>query len=180
MLQRIFNLKENMAMENVLTEPKVCLTFGESKAPCAIVDGICISVGGIPKKGVSSVRIFLKGLEGDGHHHEKHNRPAQAVCFQDAEVLEELSREGFSLVSGTIGENLTVRNMNVQRMAVGTILKFSGGVVLQLTKERHPCYVLDAIDPHLKDAIKGRCGFYAQVLREGTLKVGETIRVKTP
>ena len=148
--------------------------------PKPIVASVSISGGGIPKLPVERVRITKAGLEGDGHNHEKHNRPAQAVCLQDAELLEDLYREGFPLAYGTIGENLTVRHLGVQRLSVGTLLYFSGGVILELTKERKPCYVLDAIDPRLKDAIQGRCGFYAQVLKEGIIAPGDTIDYVLP
>ena len=63
-------------------------------------------------------------------------------------------------------------------MSVGTILAFEGGVILELTKERKPCYVLDAIDPRLKEEIIGRCGFYAKVLQEGLIKPGESIHIR--
>jgi len=123
------------------------------------------------------VWVTAAGLEGDGHNHAKHNNPLQAVCLQDREYIEDLQGEGFPLSFGTIGENLTVSCLYVQNLPVGTILKFSGGVVLELTKERRPCYVLDSIDPRLKEVIVGRCGFYAKVIREGILKIGERIYI---
>ncbi len=55
---------------------------------------------------------------------------------------------------------------------------FSGGVILELTKIRKPCYVLDAIDPRLKEVIIGRCGFYAKVLQEGLINTGDNIFIK--
>lgn len=136
---------------------------------------ICISSGGIPKRAIDSVYIAQRGLTGDGHNHEKHNNPNQAVCLQDLELLEQLSLEGFPLSPGMIGENLTVCDLHVQKLYPGTILEFSGGVVLELTKERKPCYVLDTIDLRLKEVIAGRCGFYARVLREGSLYPGARI-----
>ncbi len=136
---------------------------------------ICISSGGIPKYAIDSVFIAQSGLAGDAHNHLKHNNPDQAVCLQDLELLEQLCEEGFVLTPGTIGENLTVQDLHVQRLYPGTILEFSGGVVLELTRERKPCYVLDSIDLRLKDAILGRCGFYAKVLREGTITSGAKI-----
>ncbi len=145
------------------------------KLPC--IASVCISSGGIPKLPQLSVRVHFNGLEGDGHNHEKHNNPLQAVCLMDWEILEALHREGFKLAVGTIGENLTVCSLNVQKLSVGTVLEFFGGVVLELTKERKPCYVLDSIHPRLKEAIIGRCGFYAKVLREGVLRVGEPVEV---
>lgn len=144
------------------------------------VVSINISKGGIPKLPIGSIYVSAKGLEGDGHNHEKHYRPGQAVSLQDIERLEELCREGYLLNRGATGENLTVRNLHVNRLPVGTVLKFSGGVVLELTKVRTPCYVLDSIHPKLKEDILGRCGFYAQVVTEGVLRTGEIIEVIQP
>ncbi len=137
-----------------------------------------ISPGGIPKLPVDSVWIVSDGLKGDGHNHEKHRTPLQAVCLQDIETLEELQSDGFELDCGEIGENITVKNLFINQLPVGTILEFSGGVVIEMTKVRKPCYVLDQIDPRLKDLLMGRCGIYAKVLKEGLLQKGETIRVQ--
>jgi MOSC domain-containing protein YiiM len=138
---------------------------------------INISPGGIPKRPVPSIRVSDAGLEGDGHHHEKHQTPLQAVCIQDIEKLEELNREGYALEPGSTGENLTVAGLHVNALPVGTVLKFENGVILMLTKVRRPCYVLDAISPRLKEDIAGRCGLYARVLRGGSFTCAETIRV---
>ncbi len=144
----------------------------------AEIISINISSGGIPKLACSNIRVDIGGLEGDGHNHEKHRTPLQAVCLQDVEKLEELNREGYDLGFGATGENLTVRGLNVNALPLGTILQFSNGVELELTKVRKPCYVLDAIDPRLKEDIAGRCGMYAKVLRTGSFRQGEVIRVK--
>jgi len=141
------------------------------------VVSINISPGGIPKRPVEAVRVSSAGLEGDGHSHEKHRTPLQAVCLQDAEKLEMFSQMGYPLLPGTAGENLTVRNLNVNVLPLGTVLQFSGGVEIELTKVRKPCYVMDAIHPQLKEDAVGRHGMYAKVLREGILKKGEHIQM---
>lgn len=141
------------------------------------VVSINLSKGGIPKLPVESVRVTFDGLDGDGHNHEKHRTPFQAVCLQDIEKLEELNREGYALIPGSTGENLTVQGLNVNALPVGSLLHFANGVVLELTKIRKPCYVLDAIDARLKEDILGRCGLYAKVLSEGSFVRGETIHV---
>lgn len=141
---------------------------------------INVSKGGIPKWPVESARVTVSGLEGDGHNHAKHYNPAQGVCLQDAEKLEELSREGYPLKPGTAGENLTVENLGVNSLPVGTRLRFEGGVLLEITRERPTCYVMDQIDPKLKEDARGRHGMYAKVLEEGTLRAGETIATILP
>lgn len=144
--------------------------------PCVV--SINISQGGIPKIPVDALPLFVEGFQGDGHNHEKHRTPFQAVCLQDIEKLEELSREGYPLsVPGATGENLTVSGLNVNQLPPGCVLRLSGGTVIELTKVRKPCYVLDAISPKLKEDIAGRCGMYAKVIREGVVRVGDEIEV---
>jgi len=145
--------------------------------PIAQVMSINISIGGIPKFPIESVFITVSGLEGDGHNHKKHYRTEQAVCLQDIEMLEQLRNEGYPLYSGTAGENLTVRDLNVNHLSLGTILHFSGGVILEISKIRQPCYVLDVINPQLKEDIIGRCGMYAKVLKEGAIRTNENVQV---
>lgn len=141
---------------------------------------INISKGGIPKLPVPSIRLTVAGLEGDGHNHAKHNSPLQAVCIQDIEKLNELSRNGYHLSPGKAGENLTVENLHVNDLPVGTMLQFSGGVLLEISKVRKPCYVMDAIAPRLKEDAVGRHGMYAKVVKEGFLGAGETIETIKP
>lgn len=142
----------------------------------AYVVSISVSKGGIPKTPVNSCIVSLKGLKGDGHNHDKHNSPLQAISLQDIEELEELNTKGYSLIGGMTGENLTVRNLNVNNLSLGTRLKFSGGVIIELTKVRAPCYVLDAIHPKLKRDIADCCGMYAKVICDGIIHVNEIIR----
>jgi MOSC domain-containing protein YiiM len=136
-----------------------------------------ISPGGIPKRPQESARALKHGLIGDGRNHAKHIRPDRAVSLWDCEILEQLFNEGFStLAPGTAGENLTVRDLKVQAMSPGTLLRI-GETVLKLEQPRKPCYVLDAIDSRLKEVIVGRCGYMASVLREGVIRPGMPIKV---
>lgn len=137
---------------------------------------VCISPGGIPKRPQESARALIAGLVGDGRNHAKHVRPDRAVSLWDYEILQQLVAEGFQLTPGAAGENLTVCGLNVQKLSLGTLLRI-GDVVLKLEQPRKPCYVLDTIDPRLKEVIVGRCGFMASVLRVGTLRPGMSIDV---
>lgn len=141
---------------------------------------INISQGGIPKLPVISTEVKFSGLAGDGHNHQKHYRPEQAVSLQDIEKLDELREEGYQLYAGATGENLTVKNLNVNDLPLGTVLKFSSGLALEISKIRKPCYVLDAIDPKLKEDIIGRCGMYARVIEEGAIEAEDFIEVAKP
>ena len=151
------------------------------RKPKPTILSINISRGGIPKLPVQILRLNIDGFDGDGHNHEKHRTPIQAVCLQDIEKLNELREEGYSLEAGTTGENLTMRGLNVNHLPIGTILRFSSGVLIELTRVRKPCYVLDAIHPRLKEDIVGRCGMYAKIIHEGVLQIGDSVEaVETP
>jgi MOSC domain-containing protein YiiM len=144
----------------------------------ATIVSVNISGGGIPKLPVAEADVTAAGLDGDAHDHEKHNTPVQAISLIDLEDLEDLRGEGFAVGPGATGENVTVRGLGVDALDLGDRLRLSGGVTLEVTKMRKPCYVLDAIDPELKKAIVGRCGAYARVLEGGRVRPGETIAVE--
>jgi len=145
----------------------------------AVVVAVNLSEGGIPKHPVPAAEITPGGLVGDGHDHAKHETPVQAVSIFDLEDLEDLECEGFEVGPGSTGENLTVRGLEVDALGPGDRLHFSGGLALELTKKRKPCYVLDAIHPDFQRAVVGRCGFYARVITPARVAPGETIRVAT-
>ncbi|MCL6502264.1 MAG: MOSC domain-containing protein [Pirellulales bacterium] len=140
------------------------------------VVAVCVSAGGIPKLPTEQVLIQQDGLEGDRHAHAKHCRPDRAVSLLDVEVMQELVAEGFPLVPGATGENLSIQGLHVQSLAPGMVLRV-GEAMLRLTAPRKPCYVLDAIHPCLKDAIVGRCGYLAEVLAPGVVRTGDEVSV---
>ena len=149
------------------------ITIEKSPAIGRLV-AVCVSRGGIPKRTMNAVEVTTEGLVGDGHAHAKHNRPDRAVSLFDLEILKQLQIEGFPLYTGAIGENLTVAGLHVQRMSPGTLLEI-GDVLLRLEEPRKPCYVLDAINPCLKDVIVGRCGYMASVVQGGVIEPGMEI-----
>lgn len=141
----------------------------------ARVVAVCASAGGIPKRPLLEADVRIEGIRGDLHAHEKHNRPDRALSLFDVEILWQLAEEGFSLEPGTAGENITVAGLNLQNLPSGTLLQI-GNVVIRLEAPRKPCYVLDVIDPQLKEAMAGRCGYMASVIQSGSVRPGMTIR----
>jgi MOSC domain-containing protein YiiM len=143
----------------------------------AVLVAINVSPGGIPKLPVPEAVVELAGIVGDGRAHAKHRKPERGLSLLDGEILDQLCREGYAVQPGTLGENLTVRELDAQRLTVGTCLTFASGVVLELTEPRKPCFVLDAVDPRLKETTVGRLGWMARVLRPGRLVAGDRIEV---
>jgi Uncharacterized protein conserved in bacteria len=149
----------------------------------ARVVSINTSPGGIPKHPIIEVEIVTSGLVGDGHDHEKHRTPVQAVSLLDLELLRAAAADhGLDLVPGSLGENLTVEGVGVQRLGLGDRLRISGengtDMVLEITKVRPPCYVLDVLSPDLKRTMWNRIGMYAAVVVPGRIAVGAEITIE--
>ena len=136
-----------------------------------------ISPGGIPKTPVEIVQVTTEGFAGDSHDHDKHNGPFMALSLLDIEDYQDLQAEGYDVFPGATGENITCQNLSIDELQIGDRLRFAGGVEVELTKKRKPCFVLDAIDPRLKEVIVDRCGCLAKVIIPGELRQGETIEV---
>jgi len=152
------------------------MNFDELSSAEPYVVAVCMSPGGIPKLPRPIAHVTRAGIDGDGRAHKKHLRSDRAISLFDLGILRDLVREGFSLTPGAAGENLTVEHLNVQQLPPETLLAI-GEVLLRLEQPRKPCYVLDSINPRLKEAIVGRCGYLASVVREGIIRPGMAIRV---
>jgi MOSC domain-containing protein YiiM len=144
----------------------------------AVLVAINVSAGGIPKLPVPKVEVTPNGLAGDGRAHAKHLKPHRSISLLDEEILGDLRREGYAVAPGVLGENLTLRDVHAQRLSVGARLRFAGGVALELTEPRKPCFVLDAVDPRLKETTVGRIGWMARVVNPGWLAAGEAVEVE--
>jgi molybdopterin-guanine dinucleotide biosynthesis protein A len=142
-----------------------------------IVTSINMSPGGIPKVPVPEGRVSVDGIVGDGRAHAKHVKPTRAISLIEEEVIAQIRGEGYAVEPGAMGENLTLRGLDLLALTPGTRLRFSGGVEIELVEPRTPCFVLDAIHPDLKTAVRGRFGYMARVVTEGVLRVGEALTV---
>ncbi|HSJ01852.1 MAG: MOSC domain-containing protein [Verrucomicrobium sp.] len=139
---------------------------------------------GIYKEPVETpVQVHKLGLEGDGQADLKvHGGPFQAVYAYPVEHYEHWQQElgQTDLEPGTFGENITVSGLLETEVCIGDTHRV-GGLVLQVTCERIPCFKLghklnrpDILKPFLQS---GRSGFYYRVIQEGAVAAGDTIEV---
>lgn len=139
-----------------------------------------ISKGGIPKLPIPRGEVTPSGLVGDGRDHAKHDKPTRAISLLDLAIIEQLKTEGYSVGPGILGENFTVRGLLESGVVPGSRLSFSGGVEIEVTDVRKPCFVLDAVDPSLKEVTVGRIGWMAKVVTPGFIEPGEAITHTPP
>ena len=150
---------------------------------------INISPGGIPKRPIPEATVTAEGILGDRWSHpDIHGGPKQALLLITSEGIEELIAQGYPLFHGALGENLTINGLDRRQMRVGQRYR-AGNVFLELTKLRGPCTTLDVYGPAIKHAIYdaqvkagdastprwGLSGFYARVLKGGTIRPRDII-----
>ena len=158
-----------------------------------VVHQINVSKGGVPKFPVAEAWVTPLGIEGDVQADRVHHGgPRRAVLLAALENIEILRAEGFPIVAGSLGENLTIRGLDFRQLRAGQRF-YVGGALIELTKLRTPCSKLDvyntapgmAIQHRLFDArarsgdpsspVWGMAGFYAAVVQAGPIATGVTI-----
>ena len=132
------------------------------------------------------VQIRRLGLDGDticdtAHH----GGPDQAVYAYASEDTEWWQRQlagelSFPLGPGSLGENLTLRGVEVTESVIGERWQV-GGAVLQVAVPRIPCstfagfWNVAGLPKRFIEA--GRPGAYLRVLTEGPVAAGDEVRV---
>jgi MOSC domain-containing protein YiiM len=133
----------------------------------------------VPKLAVREARATVLGLEGDGHAHPKfHGGPERALCLYSLEVILALQAEGHPIFPGSTGENVTITDLPWATLATGTRLHLGDEVVVELTRIATPCKQIvesfaDRSSKRLAEPAIGR--WYARVLHEGVLRVGQLV-----
>lgn len=127
-----------------------------------------------------AVMIDETGLLGDSVLNRKHHGgPDQAVYALGSVDLAAWSAElGETLEPGTFGENLVIEGLDSRIMRVGDRFE-TEDVLLEVTSTRTPCATLAARmgDPRFAKRFyhMARPGFYARVLRNGTMRAGDPV-----
>jgi MOSC domain-containing protein YiiM len=137
------------------------------------------SAGGVPKLAVREARATVLGLDGDGHAHPKiHGGPDRALCLYSLEAILALQAEGHPIFPGSVGENVTITGYPWTALRPGARLHLGDEVVVELTRIAAPCKQIiesfaDRDSKRLAEPAIGR--WYARVLREGLLRVGQPV-----
>jgi len=135
-----------------------------------------VSNGGMPKLPVGAARISRDGVAGDWQKNRKyHGGPDQAICLFSQEMYDWLRDEhGIDLKAGSVGENFTTSGIDMQAVGPGDRLRV-GDCLIEITMVRTPCRNLDQWDKRLMGLMKGRSGWKAKVVEEGTVRPGDPI-----
>lgn len=106
-----------------------------------------------------------------------------------AELHDELTKKGFDVTPGAMGENVTTRGIDLLGLPVGTILLLGASAILVVTGLRNPCRQIDAyqaglmgavLDRTLEGALVRKAGVMAVVVSSGVVRPGDTMHVALP
>jgi MOSC domain-containing protein YiiM len=161
----------------------------------------CKAEHGIAKPIVEAIRLIAgEGVEGDAHcgttvmHRSRvAQNPEQPNLRQvhliHAELLDELTGQGFAVAPGDMGENVTTRGVDLLALPEGAILEIGEAARIAITGLRNPCHQLDELAPGLMQATLDRderghfvrkAGVMAVVVESGEVRAGDTVTVHWP
>jgi MOSC domain-containing protein YiiM len=151
-----------------------------------VLHSINVSTGGVPKRPLQDAVVRTGGLEGDRQREVLiHGGPSRAISLYSQELIESLQAEGHPVAAGSMGENLTVSGIDWTLMTPGVSVEV-GEVILELTSHAGPCRhigssFLDRQFARVSEKVHpGWSRLYARVVREGTIRVGDRVRVVQP
>jgi len=142
------------------------------------------SRGGVPKLPTAEARVDRLWLVGDRHNDSlSHGGPLAAVSLLGVEVIARVAAEGHPIAPGTAGENVTTEGIEWGALPIGTRAAIGRELVVELTKHVAPCktiahnfsdgrFVRLSAKLHTLDT-----RLYASVVREGTIRPGDEIRI---
>jgi MOSC domain-containing protein YiiM len=140
------------------------------------------------------------GVEGDAHtgttvkHRSRVARdPTQPNLRQvhliHTELHNELRGQGYDLVPGQMGENVTTEGIDLLGLPTGARLRLGDEAVIEITGLRNPCAQLDGIQPGLMAATLDRdadgnlirkAGIMGIVIAGGVVRPGDAIAIDLP
>lgn len=139
---------------------------------------------GLPKPSIPEAFVARSGVSGDFNryrHEEKQDDPGMALLILPRETLADLEREGWPVRTGDLGENITTEGIPYDAFVPGRRYR-AGEVVFEVSKACTPCdnlyllpYVGPARGPEFLKVMLGRRGWYARVVREGKVRVGDPV-----
>ncbi|KAF3809158.1 Ribosomal RNA-processing protein 7 [Colletotrichum gloeosporioides] len=116
------------------------------------------------------IRVSFLGLEDDEHDPTFHGGVDKAIHG---------SADRFQ--PGGFGENFVTKHMNERNVCIGDVIAVGDEVVLQVSLPRQPCFKLNhrfQLKNFAPNTYRtSRTGWYYRVLKEGTVKAGDEIKL---
>ncbi|WP_244237968.1 MOSC domain-containing protein [Corallococcus terminator] len=125
-----------------------------------------------PMRQVPEARaVEQHGFEGDRHQRRTVGHKRQLL------LVDEAQRTALDVPVGALKENVLVEGLALDALPPGQRLALGAEVVVELTEPCVPCWKLDALRPGLLQESWGRRGQLARVLKAGTVREGDSVRL---
>ncbi len=144
---------------------------------CAQAEIVAVSVSrrkGIPKSNVAVAHLLPEhGLQGDAHAGPGHRQ----VSLLAEESIARMVEKGLAVHPGSFAENITTRGIDLAGLPVGTMLALGEEAVLEVTQIGKECHARCAIYERAGDCVMPKEGIFARVVKGGSLRRGDAVRV---
>jgi MOSC domain-containing protein YiiM len=131
---------------------------------------------GTKKKNVGAVRLIKNwGITADGHAGDWHRQ----LSLLSKKSIEKIRDKGLPVDYGDFAENLSIDGIDLYLLPVGTTLTIGADAMIRITQIGKECHTRCNIFYQVGDCVMPREGVFAEVLQEGEIKVGDTIKVMT-
>lgn len=114
------------------------------------------------------------GVSGD-FHAKGGNRQVSLLA---SESIDKMREKGLKLDNGAFGENIITEGINLLSIKIGQILKL-GKTEIKITIIGKKCVEHCSIYYQAGDCIMPREGIFAEIIKGGNIKSGDTIEVVT-
>lgn len=140
------------------------------------IAAVCISKAkGTRKVPIQQAELKANwGIDGDAHAGRWH-RQISLLSVSSIDKMRKASKErGIELAPGDFAENLTIANLDVASLPVGTYLQ-AGETLLEVTQIGKKCHHQCEIFQQVGECVMPKEGIFARVLAGGKIAVGDHI-----
>ena len=115
------------------------------------------------------------GMVGDAHADSGWHRQVSLLA---TESIEKMRKAGYDVGPGDFAENLTCEGIDLVALPVGTKVKVGGNIILRISQIGKECHTGCAIFKTTGKCIMPKEGVFAEVIKGGTVKAGDEIKVQ--
>ncbi len=129
---------------------------------------------GVRKDNVKTAELMADhGIEGDAHAGKWHRQ----VSLLASESIAKMVDLGLDVGPGDFAENITTQGIDLCELPIGTRLRLGTNSLVEITQIGKECHDKCAIYYQAGDCVMPREGVFARVLKSGTIKTGDYIKV---
>ncbi len=130
---------------------------------------------GTKKTNVGSCTLLKDfGLKGDAHGGSWHRQ----VSLLANESIEKMKAKGLQVSFGDFAENITTEGIDLVNLPIGSEIRIGNSIVLRVTQIGKECHERCAIYYQAGDCVMPKEGIFAEVVKEGEVKVGDEITIE--